>query len=89
LIHLLSYGQSKSTFETPNLVSRELIEKGDLWGQHLGWVMEKKYVAGYNVLLKDEGKMKWDYEPRVKGFHTCVREFSERVKNGLGYKREV
>jgi hypothetical protein len=66
-----------------------MIEKGDLWAQHIGWVMEKKHVASYNMLLKEGGGVEWEYLPQVKGFHPAVVEFSQKIKESIPYKREL
>lgn len=57
-----------------------MIEKGDVWAQHIGWVKQKKHIASYNVLIKDNGSVSWDYTPQLKGFHPAVIEFSQKIK---------
>ena len=86
LIYLLSY---TSTEAETNQMSKTMIEKGDVWAQHIGWVIEKKHVASYNVLLKEGNGVGWEYLPQVKGFHPAVVEFGQKIKESIPYKREL
>jgi hypothetical protein len=58
------------------LISKHLVEKGDIWAKHIGWVKEKKHVASYNVLFKESTQNSWEFSPPLKGFHPALMEFS-------------
>ncbi len=84
LIQLVSYSGKTNEF---NQVSRTLIEKGDVWAQHIGWVQEKKHIASYNTLLKEGIANTWEYAPQLKGFHPSIVEFSQKIKKSIPFKR--
>lgn len=85
-------GTGTNTSMNRNKLIDILLKQGDIWLKHVSYYYKNQHIDSFNCLFEEddvEVTSHWGYDPKLSGFHPCLKQFAENIEKSIPVKREL